>query len=116
MKLPRRNFLHLATGAAALPAVSRIARAQAYPARPVKRSIPTTMWWGVILAEAVYEAARVHHGAWQRGSVAARGARAAVCNAGDRIPQERSGQVISQVLFGELAKFIGNGPGYSQHD
>jgi len=33
MKLPRRNFLHLAAGAAALPAVSRIARAQAYPAR-----------------------------------------------------------------------------------
>ena len=36
MKLPRRNFLHLATGAAALPAVSRIARAQAYPTRPVR--------------------------------------------------------------------------------
>ena len=36
MKLPRRNFLHLAAGAAALPAVSRIARAQAYPARPVR--------------------------------------------------------------------------------
>ena len=36
MKLPRRNFLHLATGAAALPAVSRIARAQAYPSRPVR--------------------------------------------------------------------------------
>ena len=35
MKLPRRNFLHLAAGAAALPAVSRIARAQAYPTRPV---------------------------------------------------------------------------------
>jgi tripartite-type tricarboxylate transporter receptor subunit TctC len=35
MKLPRRNFLHLAAGAAALPAVSHIARAQAYPARPV---------------------------------------------------------------------------------
>jgi tripartite-type tricarboxylate transporter receptor subunit TctC len=35
MKLPRRPFLHLAAGAAALPAVSRIARAQAYPARPV---------------------------------------------------------------------------------
>jgi hypothetical protein len=33
MKLPRRNFLHLAAGAAALPAVSRIARAQAYPTR-----------------------------------------------------------------------------------
>src|SRR5215831_2258811 len=36
MKLPRRNFLHLAAGAAALPVVSRIARAQAYPARPVR--------------------------------------------------------------------------------
>ena len=36
MKLPRRQFLHLAAGAAALPAVSRIARAQAYPARPVR--------------------------------------------------------------------------------
>jgi len=36
MKLPRRNFLHLAAGAAALPAMSRIAWAQAYPARPVR--------------------------------------------------------------------------------
>jgi tripartite-type tricarboxylate transporter receptor subunit TctC len=36
MKLPRRNFLHLAAGAAALPAVARIARAQAYPTRPVR--------------------------------------------------------------------------------
>src|SRR5262245_1190676 len=37
MKLPhRRSFLHLAAGAAALPAVSRIARAQAYPTRPVR--------------------------------------------------------------------------------
>src|SRR5499433_1343678 len=35
MKLPRRKFLNLAAGAAALPAVSRIARAQAYPVRPV---------------------------------------------------------------------------------
>jgi tripartite-type tricarboxylate transporter receptor subunit TctC len=35
MKLPRRRFLHLAAGAAALPAVSRGARAQAYPARPI---------------------------------------------------------------------------------
>jgi tripartite-type tricarboxylate transporter receptor subunit TctC len=32
----RRNFLHLAAGAAALPAVSRVARAQAYPTRPVR--------------------------------------------------------------------------------
>jgi len=36
MKLPRRKFLHLAAGAAALPAVSRIARAQTYPSRPVR--------------------------------------------------------------------------------
>jgi len=36
MKLPRRQFLHLAAGAAALPAVSRIASAQAYPSRPVR--------------------------------------------------------------------------------
>jgi tripartite-type tricarboxylate transporter receptor subunit TctC len=36
MKLPRRRFLHLAAGAAALPAVSRVARAQAFPARPVR--------------------------------------------------------------------------------
>src|SRR5262245_43754108 len=36
MKLPRRNFLYLAAGAAALPAVSRVARAQAYPTRPVR--------------------------------------------------------------------------------
>jgi tripartite-type tricarboxylate transporter receptor subunit TctC len=40
MKLPRRNFLHLAAGAAALTAVSRIARAQAYPSRPVRMIVP----------------------------------------------------------------------------
>ena len=36
MKLPRRKFLHLAAGAAALPALSRVAWAQTYPARPVR--------------------------------------------------------------------------------
>src|SRR5947208_17134981 len=36
MKLPRRNFLHLAACAAALPAVSRCAWAQTYPTRPVR--------------------------------------------------------------------------------
>jgi tripartite-type tricarboxylate transporter receptor subunit TctC len=36
MKLPRRKFLHLAAGVAALPAVSRFAWAQAYPSRPVR--------------------------------------------------------------------------------
>src|SRR2546430_1348184 len=35
MKLPRRTFLHLAVGVAALPAVSHIARAQIYPTRPI---------------------------------------------------------------------------------
>ena len=41
MKLPRREFLHLAAGAAALPVVSRFARAQAYPTRPVRIIAPT---------------------------------------------------------------------------
>jgi tripartite-type tricarboxylate transporter receptor subunit TctC len=36
MRLPRRQFLHLAAGAAVLPAVSRMAWAQAYPSRPVR--------------------------------------------------------------------------------
>jgi len=36
MKLPRRSFLRLAASAAALQTVSRIARAQAYPSRPVR--------------------------------------------------------------------------------
>jgi tripartite-type tricarboxylate transporter receptor subunit TctC len=40
MKLPRRNFLHLAASAAALPAVSRVARAQTYPSRPVRLIAP----------------------------------------------------------------------------
>jgi tripartite-type tricarboxylate transporter receptor subunit TctC len=36
MKFPRGRFLHLAAGAVALPAVSRIAEAQTYPSRPVR--------------------------------------------------------------------------------
>jgi hypothetical protein len=40
MKLPRRTFLHLAVGAAALPAMSRAAGAQAYPSRPVRLIAP----------------------------------------------------------------------------
>jgi len=40
MKLPRREFLHLAAGAATLPTVSRFAWAQAYPARPVRIIVP----------------------------------------------------------------------------
>src|SRR6266849_3088191 len=40
MKLPRREFLHLAAGAAALLAVSRFAWAQAYPTRPITIIVP----------------------------------------------------------------------------
>src|SRR5262245_3481033 len=41
MKLPRRTFLHLAAGAAALPVVARVAWAQTYPARPVRIIVAT---------------------------------------------------------------------------
>ena len=40
MKLPRRQFLHLAAGAAALPAVSLMARAQAYPSKQINIIVP----------------------------------------------------------------------------
>ena len=40
MKLPRRQFLHLAAGAAALPGLSQIATAQAYPTRPITMIVP----------------------------------------------------------------------------
>jgi tripartite-type tricarboxylate transporter receptor subunit TctC len=40
MKIPRRRFLELAAGTAALPAVSRVAGAQAYPTRPVRLIVP----------------------------------------------------------------------------
>ena len=42
MKLPRRQILHLAVGAAALPAVSRLAWSQAYPTRPITLVVPLT--------------------------------------------------------------------------
>src|SRR5215471_18318427 len=40
LKLPRRQFLQLAAGAAALPTLSLLARAQAYPSRPVRWIVP----------------------------------------------------------------------------
>ena len=42
MKLPRRSFLRLAAGAAALPIVSRVARAQTFPTRSLKIVVPAT--------------------------------------------------------------------------
>jgi tripartite-type tricarboxylate transporter receptor subunit TctC len=53
MKLPRRKFLHLAAGAAALPAVSRMARAQAYPTRPVRILVGFTAGGAVDIAARV---------------------------------------------------------------
>jgi tripartite-type tricarboxylate transporter receptor subunit TctC len=40
MKFPRRQFLHLAAGVIALPAMSRIARAQVYPTRAITIIVP----------------------------------------------------------------------------
>jgi len=40
MNLPRRIFLHLAAGVAALPFAPRVARAQTYPTRPVRLIVP----------------------------------------------------------------------------
>jgi tripartite-type tricarboxylate transporter receptor subunit TctC len=60
MKLPRRRFLHLAAGAAVLPAISRIARAQSYPTRPVTLVVPIAAGGAIdtaarILAEKLQE-------------------------------------------------------------
>jgi tripartite-type tricarboxylate transporter receptor subunit TctC len=46
MKLPRRRFLHLAAGAVVSPAVTRIARAQTYPSRPVRVIVPNASGGG----------------------------------------------------------------------
>jgi tripartite-type tricarboxylate transporter receptor subunit TctC len=47
MKLPRRKLLHLAAGAAALPVVSRVAKAQSYPTRPITLVVPFAAGGGV---------------------------------------------------------------------
>jgi hypothetical protein len=41
--IPRRKFLHLVSGAAALPAMSRVAWAQTYPSRPARIVVPVPL-------------------------------------------------------------------------
>src|SRR5260370_21796606 len=53
MKLPRRQFLHLAAGAAAAPVISRLAIAQTYPTRPITLVVP------IAAGRAVDTAARI---------------------------------------------------------
>src|ERR1700716_456024 len=53
MRLPRRRFLQLAAGATALPAVSRIARAQNYPTRPITIIVPFAPGGGTDVAARV---------------------------------------------------------------
>jgi tripartite-type tricarboxylate transporter receptor subunit TctC len=58
MKLPRRQILHLAAGAIAQPAISRIASAQSYPTRPITIIVPVPAGGGLdafgrILAESI---------------------------------------------------------------
>jgi tripartite-type tricarboxylate transporter receptor subunit TctC len=63
MKLPRRKFLHLAAGAAALPVVSRIAWAQAYPTRPVTMVVGFEGGGGAdVIARTIAERMRVSLG------------------------------------------------------
>ena len=50
MRIPRRRFLHLAAGAAAFPAVARVASAQTYPTRPVRIIVGFAPATGSIIA------------------------------------------------------------------
>jgi len=63
MRLPRRRFLRLAAGAAALPAVSRGARAQTYPSRPLTIVVPFAAGGATdVIARIVAERMRVSLG------------------------------------------------------
>ena len=61
--MKRRDFLRLASGAAALPAVSGIGRAQSYPSRPIKIVVPFPAGGGTdIVARAIAERMRLSLG------------------------------------------------------
>jgi tripartite-type tricarboxylate transporter receptor subunit TctC len=63
LKLPRRQFLHLAAGATALPTASRIARAQVYPARPITIVVPYAAGGAAdVIARVLVERMRGHLG------------------------------------------------------
>jgi tripartite-type tricarboxylate transporter receptor subunit TctC len=63
MILPRRKFLHLAAGAGALPMLSRIARAQAYPTKPITLAVPFAAGGGTdVIARIIAEPMRVSLG------------------------------------------------------
>jgi tripartite-type tricarboxylate transporter receptor subunit TctC len=60
VNLPRRQFLHLAAGAVALPAVSHVARAQAYPSRPITLIVPFPAGGGAdVIARIMAEQMRI---------------------------------------------------------
>src|SRR6266481_4193152 len=63
MKLPRRQFLRLAAGAAALPALSRISWAQAYPSKPITVIVPFAAGGGLdVTTRVMVESMRVSLG------------------------------------------------------
>jgi tripartite-type tricarboxylate transporter receptor subunit TctC len=72
MKLPRRTFLHLAAGAAALPTMSRLAWAQAYPTRPVRIIVGQAAGSGSdTVARLIGQSVSVSHSWWRTGQAPA---------------------------------------------